>query len=175
MAENKNILRGFAHKFGDDINTDYIIASKYKSKIMDMSELIPHIMEDISPGFFKVVQPGDFIVAGKNMGSGSSREVAAAVLREAKIGAVLAQSFARIFYRNCMNVALPPIQCDTSGIEAGDELQVDMAEGVVHNLTRGSTLVIAPFPPFLLAVMQDGGLIKHFQKYGRFAVNTEVK
>ncbi len=175
MTENKNILRGCAHKFGDDINTDYIIASKYKSKIMNVSELVPFIMEDIEPGFSKRIRPGDFIVAGSNMGSGSSREIAAAVLREAKISAILAQSFARIFYRNCMNVALPPVQCDTRHIETGDELEVDLAEGVVRNLTRGMTLAIAPFPPFLLAILQDGGLIQHFRKHGTFAMKMEAK
>lgn len=174
MTELKRILRGYAHTFGDDINTDYIISSKYKSKIMDMAELSKYIMEDIAPGFTQQVKPGDFVVAGHNFGSGSSREAAAVVLREAGIGAVLAKSFARIFFRNAMNVGLAAIECDTSNIETGDELEVDLTAGQVRNLTRNQNLTITPLPPVMLAILQEGGLVEHFRRHGGFALDIET-
>ena len=107
-------IKGNIFRFGDDINTDYIISSKNKSKILDRKELAQHLMEDIRPGFAAEISPGDVIVAGENFGCGSSRETAPIVMKEAGIAAVVAKSFARIFYRNCINIGLPLVICDTS-------------------------------------------------------------
>jgi 3-isopropylmalate/(R)-2-methylmalate dehydratase small subunit len=161
-------LQGKAHCFGNDVNTDYIISGKYKFKTLDMKELAKHVMEDLDPDFAKRVQPGDFVVAGNNFGCGSSREQAPLALLNAGVGAVLANSFARIFYRNAINTGLPVVVCDTSGIKAGDELQVDLEEGVLKNLTQGNEIPIQPLPPIMLKILSDGGLAAHFRKYGTF-------
>lgn len=161
-------LRGNAHCFGDDVNTDYIISGKYKFKTLDMKELASHVMEDLDPDFSKKVKPGDFVVAGRNFGCGSSREQAPLALIHAGIGAVLAVSFARIFYRNAINTGLPVIECDASGIESGDQLLVDLEKGFIKNLTKGTEVSIKPLPPFMLKVLADGGLAPHFLKYGTF-------
>jgi 3-isopropylmalate/(R)-2-methylmalate dehydratase small subunit len=161
-------LQGKAHCFGDDVNTDYIISGKYKFKTLDMKELAGHVMEDLDPDFARRVQPGDFVVAGRNFGCGSSREQAPLALLHAGVGAVLAPSFARIFYRNAINTGLPVVECDTSGISPGDELAVDLEQGVLHNLTRQTDTAIKPLPPFMLGVLADGGLAAHFRKYGTF-------
>ncbi len=131
------LLRGKAHKFGNDINTDYIIAGKYKSKYATVKEQARHVMEDLDPHFYEKIAPGDFVVAGNNFGCGSSRETAPLVIRYANLSAVLAKSFARIFFRNAINTGLPVIRCDTDQIEPGDELEVDLAAGTVKNVTRG--------------------------------------
>ena len=117
-------LQGRAHCFGDHVNTDYIISGKYKFKTLDMNELAVHVMEDLDPEFARKVQPGDFVVVGRNFGCGSSREQAPLALLHAGVSAVLGASFARIFYRNAINTGLPVVECDTSGISPGDELLV---------------------------------------------------
>jgi 3-isopropylmalate/(R)-2-methylmalate dehydratase small subunit len=164
-------LSGKAYLFADDVNTDYIISGKYKFKTLDMKELAKHVMEDLDPEFASRVQPGDFVVAGHNFGCGSSREQAPLALLNAGVGAVLAKSFARIFFRNAINTGLPVVECDTGGIEAGDRLQVDLERGVLKNLTRGTETEIKPLPPFMLKVLADGGLAEHFKKYGTFKVD----
>jgi len=161
-------LRGKAHCFGDDVNTDYIISGKYKFKTLDMKELAKHVMEDLDPDFARRVQPGDFVVAGRNFGCGSSREQAPLALLNAGVGAVLAQSFARIFYRNAINTGLPVVICDTSLIESGDELLVDLEKGLLQNLTKGKEIPIKPLPSVMLKILSDGGLAEHFRKYGTF-------
>ncbi|MFY9139850.1 MAG: 3-isopropylmalate dehydratase small subunit [Thermacetogeniaceae bacterium] len=161
-------LRGKAHCFGDDVNTDYIISGKYKFKTLDMKELAKHVMEDLDPDFARRVQPGDFVVAGRNFGCGSSREQAPLALLNAGVGAVLAQSFARIFYRNAINTGLPVVICDTSLIESGDELLVDLEKGLLQNLTKGIEVPIKPLPSVMLKILSDGGLAEHFRKYGTF-------
>jgi 3-isopropylmalate/(R)-2-methylmalate dehydratase small subunit len=119
-------LRGKAHCFGNDVNTDYIISGKYKFKTLDMKELAKHVMEDLDPEFAERVQPGDFVVAGSNFGCGSSREQAPLALLNAGVGAVLAKSFARIFYRNAINTGLPVVVCDTGLIDAGFRLYLQV-------------------------------------------------
>jgi 3-isopropylmalate/(R)-2-methylmalate dehydratase small subunit len=168
-----NGLRGRAHLFGDDVNTDYVISGKYKFKTLDMNELAKHVMEDLHPGFYKEIEDGDFIVAGENFGCGSSREQAPLVLQAAGIGAVVAKSFARIFYRNCINVGLPVVECDTSEIGEGDELLVDLRKGRVHNLTRDRWIAAVPLPPVMVRILQDGGLVEHFRKHGGFKIEDE--
>jgi 3-isopropylmalate/(R)-2-methylmalate dehydratase small subunit len=164
-------LKGRAYCFGDDVNTDYIISGKYKFKTLDMKELASHVMEDLDPDFAKKVQPGDFVVAGRNFGCGSSREQAPLALLNAGVRAVLATSFARIFYRNAINTGLPVVECDTAGISAGDELLVDLDGGVLRNLTRRTETPIKPLPEFMLKVLADGGLAAHFGKYGTFNID----
>ena len=113
------VLEGNAHVFGDHINTDYIISGKYKSRLTDLNEMAKHIMEDIRPDFYKEIQPGNFIVGGLNFGCGSSREAAAWVIKKAGIAAVLAKDFARIFFRNAINVGVPVLRVDTGSVQEG--------------------------------------------------------
>ncbi len=163
-------LHGKAHKFGDDVNTDYIISGKYKFKTLDMAELAKHVMEDLDPEFYSKVEAGDFIVAGSNFGCGSSREQAPLAIINARVGAVLAKSFARIFFRNCINTGLPAVECDTDRIQAGDELEIDLAAGKIDNLTKGETLDVKPLPEVMIAILNDGGLAEHFRKHGGFSL-----
>jgi 3-isopropylmalate/(R)-2-methylmalate dehydratase small subunit len=167
------VMSGKAHTFGDNLNTDYVISGKYKFKTLDMNELAKHVMEDIRPGFYDEIEKGDFVVAGENLGAGSSREQAPLVLKAAGIGAVVAKSFARIFYRNCINVGLPVIEVDTSGIEEGDALEVDIAAGIVKNVTKGTTLEAKPLPPVMMKILTDGGLAEHLRKHNGFALEEE--
>jgi 3-isopropylmalate/(R)-2-methylmalate dehydratase small subunit len=159
---------GKAHKFGNDVNTDYIISGKYKFKTLDMKELAKHVMEDLDPSFYKKVSTGDFIVAGTNFGCGSSREQAPLAIKYADVGAVLAKSFARIFYRNAINTGLPVVECDTDQIDHGDDLYVDLAAGVISNRTKRITIPIKPLPEVMIKILNDGGLAAHFRKYGGF-------
>lgn len=161
-------FHGKAHKFGNDVNTDYIISGKYKFKTLDMRELATHVMEDLDPDFYNKVYEGDFIVAGSNFGCGSSREQAPLAIKYANVSAVLAKSFARIFYRNCINTGLPVVECNTDLIESGDVLEVDLAGGVIRNITRGVEIPVKPLPGVMIKILNDGGLAPHFRKYGGF-------
>lgn len=161
-------LSGKAHKFGDDINTDYIISGKYKFKTLDMKELAKHVMEDLDPDFSKKVQKGDFIVAGTNFGCGSSREQAPLAIINAGVSAVLAKSFARIFYRNAINTGLPAIECNTDEIKSSDELEVNLSTGNIINKTSGKKITAGPLPEVMLKILNEGGLINYFKKYGGF-------
>jgi 3-isopropylmalate/(R)-2-methylmalate dehydratase small subunit len=161
-------LNGRAHKFGDNINTDYIIAGKYKFKSTDMNDMAKHLMEDIRPHFYDEIEDGDFIVAGHNFGMGSSREQAPLVIKAAGVSAVIAKDFARIFYRNCINVGLPVIECDTSNIDEGDELRVDLERGYVFNVTKDARIKATALPPVMVKILNEGGLAEHFKKHGGF-------
>lgn len=161
-------LQGRAHKFGDDVNTDYIISGRHKFKTLDMKELAKYVMEDLDPDFYSKIHEGDFIVAGSNFGCGSSREQAPLAIINADIGAVIAKSFARIFYRNCINTGLPLIECDTDQIDPGDELKIDLQGGVLYNLSKEIEIPITPLPDVMLKILSDGGLVEHFKKYGGF-------
>ena len=161
-------LSGQAIKLGDDINTDFIISGRYKFSITDMKELAKHIMEDIDPEFSKKIIPGkSVIVAGKNFGMGSSREQAPLVIKESGIIAVLASSFARIFYRNSFNIGLALIQTETDGILADDILDIDLDEGLIKNTTRNATLKIKPLPRFMQDILTEGGIVNYYKKYSR--------
>jgi 3-isopropylmalate/(R)-2-methylmalate dehydratase small subunit len=161
-------FQGKAHKFGSDINTDYIISGKYKFKTLDMAELAGHILEDLDPEFSSKIKPGDFIVAGTNFGCGSSREQAPLVVKQAEIGTVLAKSFARIFYRNAINTGLLVVECDTGQVDSGDDLEVDLSAGVINNKTKGISIPVKPLPRVMVRILNDGGLAAHFRKYGGF-------
>ena len=161
-------LHGKVHKFGNDVNTDYIISGRHKFKTLDMRELAKHVMEDLDPDFYGRINKGDFIVAGSNFGCGSSREQAPLAIINADISAVIAKSFARIFYRNCINTGLPLIECNTDLINPGDELEIDLGAGLLHDRTQGIDIAITPLPPVMLKILNDGGLVEHFKKYGGF-------
>ncbi len=160
-------LRAKAFKYGDDINTDYIISGKYKFKSADMEAMAVHAMEELDPNYYEKVKPdGGFLVAGTNFGMGSSREQAPLVLIHSNTKAVLAKSFARIFYRNAINTGLPVVECDTGLIAEGDELEVDLEAGLVRNLTQGTEIPFRPLPPVMARLLADGGLVAHFKKHG---------
>ena len=166
------ILKGSARRLpqSDDINTDYIISGRYKFKIQDPNELAKHVMEDLEPGFYNRIKKGDFIVAGSNFGCGSSREQAPMAIKYAGVAAVLAKSFARIFYRNCFNLGLLAIECDTDKIKDGDELQIDLESGIVRVLNSGQEIKIPPLPKTMQILLEDGGLVEHFKKHGTFKI-----
>jgi 3-isopropylmalate/(R)-2-methylmalate dehydratase small subunit len=166
------LLKGKAHIFGNDVNTDDIIASKYKSSTTDMLEMSKYLMGNVDPDFIRRIAPGDFIVAGSNFGCGSSRETAPRVIKLAGLSAVLAKGFARIFFRNAINVGLPVVECDTGNIKDGDQLEVDLSAGLVRNITRGTEIRVAPLPPVMLELLNDGGLSEHFKKHGTFHLQS---
>lgn len=157
-------------KLVNDINTDYVISGRYKFKIQDPNELAKHVMEDLDPEFYSRVQKGDILVAGKNFGCGSSREQAPMAIKYANISAVLAKSFARIFYRNCFNLGLPAIEADTDQMAEGDELEIDLDAGVIKNKTKNQAIKISPLPKTMQTLLADGGLVEHFKKHGGFAI-----
>lgn len=161
-------LEGKAHKFGDDINTDYIIPGKYLMNVLDSAQLATHAMEGVDPNFHEKISDGDIIVAGNNFGCGSSREEAPQVIKEAGIGAVVAKSFARIFYRNAINIGLPILECDTDPINQGDTLQVSLEEGTVNINNSEEKIETKPLPESMRKILRDGGMVKHLQKHGTF-------
>lgn len=165
-------LKGYGRtiKVMDDINTDYIISGRYKFKIQDPYELAKHVMEDIDPDFYGKVQKGDFLVAGRNFGCGSSREQAPQAIKYSGISAIFAKSFARIFYRNCFNLGIPAIECDTDKISDGDELEIDFDNGKIINKTKNLEIKIAPLPKTMQIFLSDGGLVEHFKKHGGFKI-----
>lgn len=154
---------GKAWTFGNGIDTDVLAPGVYmKGSIQEMAA---HCMEAVNPDFAKQVQPGDVVVGGDAFGLGSSREQAVMVLNELKVGAVVAKSFARIFYRNALNLALPVLICaEADTIEAGDTLEVDPAAGEVRNTTQDRTLSCEPIPDHLMTMIADGGLLPHLKK-----------
>ncbi len=158
-------MKGKAWKFGDAISTDHIIPGRYFYLRSNLPELSKHILEYERAGFSEVVSSGDFIVAGQNFGLGSSREHAALVIKLNGIQAVLAKSFARIFYRNCFNNGLPAIICDTDRIKEGDEIELLIDEGRIINYTRNETLSFLAPPPIMRRILSEGGLVEHVKKY----------
>jgi len=161
---DSNFISGRAWKVGNDINTDLIYPGKYLA-IFEPAEMAKHAMEGFDAEFPKKVRPNDFVVAGKYFGCGSSREQAATCLKHAGVGAVIAKSFARIFYRNAINLGLPILICkETDEIEAGDQLKVNFVAGTIENTTKNKTYTVKPLPEFLMAIIQDGGLIPHLKK-----------
>ena len=161
---------GHAHRFGDDINTDYIISAEAKESRVHITDMVPYLMADIRPGFAASLSPGDLIVAGKNFGCGSSREAAPAVIKGAGVGGVLAVSFARIFYRNAANVGLPLLEFDTSAIPDGASIHVDFSTGVVKDTGTGRIWQAKPLPRFMLEICDEGGLVNYLKKHGRFGL-----
>lgn len=157
--------KGSVFKYGDNIDTDVIIPARYLN-ITDGDELAKHCMEDLDKNFVKEVKKGDIIVAEKNFGCGSSREHAPLVIKSAGIGCVIAETFARIFYRNAINIGLPIIECPEAAkrIKAGDEVEVDFDTGTITNHTTGECFTGQAFPPFMQAIISAGGLFPYINK-----------
>lgn len=158
-------LKGKVHKYGANVNTDVIIPARYL-KYTDPAILAQHCMEDLDPDFLKKVKPGDIIVAGPNFGSGSSREHAPVAIKAVGISCVIAGSFARIFYRNAINVGLPILECPEAhdAMQAGDEVEVNLDTGEIADLTRRRTFQAKPYPDFMLQIIQTGGLVEYTKR-----------
>ena len=152
--------QGFVHKYGDNVDTDVIIPARYLN-IADKKELATHCMEDIDTNFVKVVKDGDVMVGGYNFGCGSSREHAPMVIKESGISCVIAKTFARIFYRNAINIGLAILECPEASekIDSGDEVAIDFDTGVITDITKGETYQANPFPDFIKKIIQAGGLM----------------
>ncbi len=169
MSDNiEYIKRGKAFKFGDNISTDHIAPGRLFHLRNDLEEFSKHVLEDADPEFASKVQKGDFVVAGNNFGLGSSREHAPQIIKIAGVGAVIAKSFARIFFRNAINIGLLAIECDTDKIEAGDELELNIKEGILKDITKNLEIKITPLPDVMIRLLQDGGLVQHLNKNGDF-------
>ena len=156
--------QGKAFRYGDNVDTDVIIPARYLNS-PDAQELAVHCMEDIDPRFAASVRPGDIIVAGRNFGCGSSREHAPLAIKACGVSCVIAASFARIFYRNALNIALPILECPAAAdaIADGDELSVDFETGVIEDLTSGVRFSAEPFPPFMRDLIAAGGLAEYLK------------
>ena len=162
------ILKGKALKFGDNISTDLITPGRYAHLRSNLPELAKHAMEDADPTFVDKARPGDFIIAGKNFGLGSSREHAPLVIKMSGVSAILAKSVARIFFRNSINQGLPVLICDTDKIDSGDEIEVNLTKGVITNSTSGIQFTFGKIPQVMLDIVNEGGLIPYINKYGDF-------
>ncbi|MFH1612421.1 MAG: 3-isopropylmalate dehydratase small subunit [bacterium] len=157
-------FKGIVFKFGDNVNTDEIIPARYLNT-SDPLELAKHCMEDIDQDFIKKIKKGDIIVANKNFGCGSSREHAPLSIKTAGISCVIAQSFARIFYRNAINIGLPIVECENADkIKSQDILEVDLEKGIVKNITTNDVYAIKPFPLFMQKIIEKGGLMNYIKK-----------
>lgn len=156
---------GHVFKYGDNVDTDVIIPARHLA-ITDPKGLAEHCMEDIDADFVKKVQPGDIIVANKNFGCGSSREHAPMAIKASGVSCVIAETFARIFYRNAINIGLPIIECKeaSEGIEAGDEVEIDFDSGMIYNKTKGTSFQGQAFPPFMQELIAAGGLINYMNQ-----------
>ena len=161
-------MKGKAFKFGDNISTDHIAPGRLFHLRSNLPEFAKHVLEDADPNFASAMNKGDFVVAGNNFGLGSSREHAPQIIKIAGVSAVLAKSFARIFYRNAINIGLLLIECDTDKISDGNELEIDIKKGVVKNLTQNSEITFSPLPDVMIKLLHDGGLIEHLKKHGDF-------
>jgi 3-isopropylmalate/(R)-2-methylmalate dehydratase small subunit len=158
-------VKGTVFKYGDNIDTDAIIPARYLNT-SDSKELAKHCMEDIDPAFVEKVKQGDIIVANKNFGCGSSREHAPIAIKASGVSCVIAGTFARIFYRNAINIGLPILECEEAAknIEQGDELEVDFRAGIIHNLTENQTYKVQAFPEFMQEIIKADGLINYIKK-----------
>jgi 3-isopropylmalate/(R)-2-methylmalate dehydratase small subunit len=159
------ILKRKVHKYGADVNTDVIIPARYLN-VSDPDKLAAHCMEDIDKDFVKSVRPGDIIMATTNFGCGSSREHAPIAIKASGVSAVIATSFARIFFRNAINIGLPLLESPEAveNTAAGDILEIDLAEGKIKNITNGKTFTAAPYPPFMSELISAGGLIEYTRR-----------
>lgn len=162
--KDPGILKGRAFKFGDDISTDLIAPGRYFHLRSNLPELAKHVLEDADPEFAKKVKIGDFVVGGRNFGLGSSREHAPTIIKLAGAGAVLAKSFARIFFRNSINIGLPVLVCDTDKIDEGDALNIDLRNGIIKDITKDIDLKFNPLPEVMIKILSDGGLVEHITR-----------
>ncbi len=165
------LIKGRVWKFGDDISTDHIAPGRYFHLRSNLSELAKHVLEDADLTFASKVKSGDIIVAGRNFGLGSSREHAPRIIKLAGVSCIIAESFARIFYRNSFNIGLPLLEADTDKIEEGDELEIDLERGKIKNISKGFSLDSEPISPFMIRLIHDGGIEEHVKKYGDFKID----
>lgn len=161
------IHSGTAHVYGDHVNTDVIIPGKY-TKTLDPAELAAHVLEDLDPGFKDRVRPGDILVAGENFGCGSSREQAPLALKTIGVSVVAARSFARIFFRNAINIGLPVVQAPEIECHFGDQLEVDLTGGRVTDRTTGRTFSSTPLPNVMVDILAAGGLAAYLKTHGDY-------
>jgi len=160
-------VQGTVHKYGDHVDTDVIIPARYLNT-PDHKELAAHCMEDIDKDFIRRVKPGDIMAAGVNFGCGSSREHAPIAIKASGVSCVIAATFARIFYRNAINIGFPIVECPQAAeeIQAGDQVEVDFASGVITDVTTGKTYKAAPFPEFIDGIIKSGGLLNSLKERG---------
>ncbi|MHA1754963.1 MAG: 3-isopropylmalate dehydratase small subunit [Candidatus Odinarchaeia archaeon] len=163
------IIKGRVWKFGDDVNTDEIIAGK-RLLSLDFDQIAKFAFESIDPDFTKKVKPGDIIVAGDNFGCGSSREQAPLVIKKLKIGAVVANYFARIFFRNGINIGLPLIEAEGASdkINQGDVIEINLSEGKIYDITNGELIIFKKIPKFLMDILSKGGIVNYLNEQGGF-------
>ena len=168
------MLRGKALKYGDSVSTDHIQPGRYNYLRSNLPELATHAFEDVDPSFISRVKKGDFVVAGKNFGLGSSREHAPIIIKLAGVSAVLAKSAARIFFRNAINVGLPVLICDTDRINDGDDLEVDLTAGTIKGLSNGAQISFNKIPRVMLDILNEGGLVPYIKKYRDFRIENNT-
>jgi|TARA_B100000315_G_scaffold259923_1_gene318106 3-isopropylmalate/(R)-2-methylmalate dehydratase small subunit len=161
-------MSGRVWKFGDNISTDLIAPGRYFHLRSNLPELAKHVLEDARPEFASEVKLGDFIVTGENFGLGSSREHAPRIIKLSGIIGIMSSSFARIFFRNCINIGLPAIICDTSIFDDGDIVEVDLEQGKAKNITKNIETKFNPLPKVMTKILKDGGLVEHIKKNGDF-------
>jgi|TARA_B100001964_G_scaffold245768_1_gene335773 3-isopropylmalate/(R)-2-methylmalate dehydratase small subunit len=161
-------MSGRVWKFGDNISTDLIASGRYFHLRSNLPELAKHVLEDARPEFATEVKLGDFIVTGENFGLGSSREHAPRIIKLSGIVGIMSSSFARIFFRNCINIGLPAIICDTSIFDDGNIVDVDLEQGKAKNITKNIETMFNPLPKVMTKILKDGGLVEHIKKNGDF-------
>jgi len=169
------MMKNIAHrllKVQNNVNTDYIISGRYKFRVRDPHELAKHVFEDIEESFYKRVKKGDFLVSGENFGCGSSREQAPLALKATGLRAVVAKSFARIFYRNALNLGLYLLECNTNYIDDGNELELDLDKNILKNKSKGLNIPLKPIPLLAKKILSEGGMVEYFKKYGGLKVET---
>lgn len=169
MSGIQTNIKAKAHVYGDHIDTDRIIPGKY-TKTLDMSTLANHVLEDLDPNFNKIVKQGDILVAGINFGCGSSREQAPLALKQAGVSVVIAHDFARIFFRNAINIGLPVLELANHKIEKGAELDIDLKTGIVKDLTAGVTYTATKLPDIMINILNEGGLVNYLTKHGSYSL-----
>jgi 3-isopropylmalate/(R)-2-methylmalate dehydratase small subunit len=162
-----SLLRGAAHVYGDHIDTDRIIPGKY-TKTLDVSHLAAHVLEDLDPAFAGRVQPGDIVAAGANFGCGSSREQAPLALKAAGVSCVVAGYFARIFFRNAINIGLPLVEIGAHDIAVGHVVEVDLTRGTVRDVTTGRDYRATRMPPVMVDILAAGGLVPYLREHGDY-------
>lgn len=158
------IIKGKTHVYGDNIDTDRIIPGKY-TKTLDLSQLAEHVLEDLDPNFHHRVKLGDIVIGGENFGCGSSREQAPLALQAAGVSAVAARSFARIFFRNAINIGLPVIEIKNHTIQFNEEIEIDFKNGMVYNLISKETYTGTQMPDIMVKILNEGGLVNYLKKY----------
>lgn len=169
MATVATQIQAKAHVYGNHIDTDRIIPGKY-TKTLDLSTLANHVLEDLDPNFNKIVQQGDVLVAGINFGCGSSREQAPLALKQAGVSVVIAKDFARIFFRNAINIGLPVLEISDHNIQKGAELDIDLKAGIVKDLTAGVTYTATKLPNIMIDILSEGGLVNYLTKNGNYSL-----